>query len=117
MNEELQEWSDDIIYKHALTFSHDELAGMYSLCNKREQDYLKEIKSLRLILQSHDDIVEENARLREALDALSKDYISLSKKNSAIVVDLDEAIFCMRKSLFVNANEIINGIKNNILNQ
>ena len=72
MNDKLQLWSDDIIYKHALTFSHEELAGMYALCNKREQDYIKEIKALRLILQSHGDIVEENARLREALEEIEK---------------------------------------------
>lgn len=67
MNEELQSWSDDIIYKHTLTFSHEELAGMYSLCNKREQDYLKEIKALRLILQSHGEVIEMNAKLKEQL--------------------------------------------------
>jgi hypothetical protein len=38
---------DDIIYKHALTFSHEELAGMYSIINKREQEYLKEIEALK----------------------------------------------------------------------
>lgn len=49
---------DDIIYKAALTFKHEELAGMYAIINKREQEYLKEIKLLK----------EENARLREALE-------------------------------------------------
>ena len=68
MNEELQSWTDDLIYKHALTFSHEELAGMYSLCNKREQDYLKEIKALRLILQSHGEIVEMNAELKNLIE-------------------------------------------------
>lgn len=77
MNKEFQEWSDDIIYKHALTFSHDELAGMYSLCNKREQDYLKEIKSLRLILQSHDDIVEMNSELKKENEK-QKQYLKMT---------------------------------------
>lgn len=78
MNNELQEWTDDLIYKHALNFSQEELAGMYSVINKREQEYLKEIKSLRLILKSHGEVIEmnaelrkENARLREALEFYS----------------------------------------------
>ena len=72
MNNELQSWSDDIIYKHALTFSHEELAGMYALCNKREQEYLKEIKALRLILQSHGEVIEENAELKEKITVLER---------------------------------------------
>lgn len=50
---------DDIIYKAALTFKHEELAGMYAICNKREQDLQK-----------------ENARLRETLESISKTDIS-----------------------------------------
>jgi len=52
MNEELQEWTHDLIIK----------------------ELRKEIKSLRLILQSHGEIIEinaelkkENARLRELI--------------------------------------------------
>lgn len=86
MNSELQSWSDDIIYKHALTFSHEELAGMYSLCNKREQEYLKEIKALKLILQSHGEVIEMNARLREALELILKigEYISCEVAYTAL---------------------------------
>lgn len=98
MNEELQSWSDDIIYKHALTFSHEELAGMYSLCNKREQDYLKEIKALRLILQSHGEVIEMNAELNKHIeswqdqanfysqmkDELWEDNIKLEKENARL---------------------------------
>ena len=72
MNKELQEWTDDLIYKHALTFSHEELAGMYTIISKREQEYLKEIKSLRLTLQSHGEIVEMNAELREKVIILER---------------------------------------------
>jgi hypothetical protein len=61
---------DDIIYKHALTFSHQELAGMYAIISKREVEYLKEIKILRLSLQSHGEIVDMNFELREQLKEL-----------------------------------------------
>ena len=61
---------DDIIYKHALTFSHEELAGMYAIISKREVEYLKEIKILRLSLQSHGEIVNMNAKLQGELNEL-----------------------------------------------
>jgi len=67
---------DDIIYKHALTFSHEELAGMYAIISKREVEYLKEIKILRLSLQSHREIVEMNAKLKRYLDFLLNSYSS-----------------------------------------
>lgn len=39
--------AEDVIYKAAMTFKHEELAGMYSLCSKREQRHEKEIQRLQ----------------------------------------------------------------------
>jgi len=44
--------NDDIIYKHALTFSQEELAGMYAIISKREVEYLKEIEELKAKINS-----------------------------------------------------------------
>lgn len=38
---------DDIIYRAALTFKHEELAGMYAICNKREQELKEELKLIK----------------------------------------------------------------------
>jgi hypothetical protein len=38
---------EDIIYKAALTFTHEELAGMYAICNKQEDELQRKIKALR----------------------------------------------------------------------
>lgn len=71
---------DEIFDKLLNTFSHEELAGMYTIISKREVEYLKEIKGLRLCLQSHGQIVDmnyelkkENARLRNQIMELSKE--------------------------------------------
>lgn len=90
MNNELQSYSDDLIYKHALTFSHEELAGMYAIINKREQGYLKEIKSLRLILQSHGEIVEINAELKKENARLLKNYDSVKSLLKDLCDEWDE---------------------------
>lgn len=56
MNKELQEWCDSLIkgacfHCEDVTFKNIELE--------------KEVKALRLILQSHGEIIEMNAKLRE----------------------------------------------------
>lgn len=62
--------NDEIFDKLLTTFSHEELAGMYTVISKREVQYLKEIKILRLSLQSHGQIVDMNYDLREQLKEL-----------------------------------------------
>jgi predicted nuclease with TOPRIM domain len=85
---------DNIIYKAALTFKHEELAGMYAICNKREQDLQKEnarlresnsklcediehlktfpwIKANSILSMKNSDLEHENARLREALEKIT----------------------------------------------
>lgn len=99
MNEELKSWTDDLIYKHALTFSHEELAGMYSLCNKREQDYLKEIKALRLILQSHGEVIEMNAELKLELVGVTDRLRIKEEENARLREALGEAARLLRRSL------------------
>lgn len=49
---------DDIVYKLALTFSHKELAGMYAICNKREQDLIKENAKLKVELKEERETVD-----------------------------------------------------------
>ena len=79
--------------------------------------YTDEDENTYVDILSYQWLEQENTRLREALDALSKDYISLNKKINKLVVDLDEALFCMRKSLFINSYGMLERIKNNILNE
>jgi len=61
---------DEIFDKLLSTFSKEELAGMYAIISKREVEYLKEIKILRLSLQSHGEIVNMNAKLQGELNEL-----------------------------------------------
>lgn len=56
--------NDDIIYKNALTFSHQELAGMYSIISKREVEYLKEIEELKAKINSVFNAAYEAGALR-----------------------------------------------------
>lgn len=60
----------EIFDKLLSTFSKEELAGMYTVISKREVEHLKEIKILRLSLQSHGQIVDMNYDLREQLKEL-----------------------------------------------
>lgn len=64
--------NDEIFDKLLTTFSKEELAGMYAIISKREVEYLKEIKGLRLILKSHGQIVDMNYDLREQLKDLKQ---------------------------------------------
>jgi hypothetical protein len=61
---------DEKFDKLLSTFSKEELAGMYSIISKREVEYLKEIKILRLSLQSHGEIVDMNSKLQGELNEL-----------------------------------------------
>ena len=83
---------DEIFDKFLSTFSKEELAGMYAVISKREVEYLKEIKGLRLSLQLHGEIVEMNYKLEEE-NARLRDELETTKKQ------LDEAVYIMRNKL------------------
>ena len=71
--------NDEIFDKLLTTFSKEELAGMYTVISKREVEYLKEIKVLRLSLQSHGEIVDMNYELKKEIAQLQDQIIALSK--------------------------------------
>jgi len=62
---------DDIIYKNALTFSQEELAGMYALISKREVEYLKEIEALKDKINSAFNAAYEAGALEQSKGACS----------------------------------------------
>ena len=69
MNEELKDWTESLGKK----------ASDYEpcmICTKQIDELKKEIKGLRLALQSHGQIVEMNAKLKKHLDFLLDPYSS-----------------------------------------
>lgn len=68
--------AEDVIYKAAMTFKHEELAGMYSLCSKREQRHEKEIQRL----QQQVKVLRE--ALEYALGCMQSEYRSQLRYDS-----------------------------------
>lgn len=71
--------NDETFDKIISTFSKEELAGMYTVISKREVEYLKDIKSLRLILMSHGEVIDMNYKLNEEIARLRDQIMALSK--------------------------------------
>jgi len=64
---------DDIIYKAALTFKHEELAGMYAILNKREYDLQKALKvKEERYNKTITDLLEEIKIKNQRIDELEK---------------------------------------------
>lgn len=87
---------DDIVYKLSLTFSHKELAGMYAICNKREQDLIKENAKLKAELKEERETVDFYANKDNWADVDSYEY-----RGSMINSDDEEATKTMDDSVFV----------------